>query len=138
MRARQLPSVETQTVAFVEAARVAGRRSASWLKFRGFRVYLRYAKTYESGEMDLGETLIIANVEVPEPFQNRGWFLRYCELCSALVEDAVVIECVHNLDLHASLSRREAFRETKSREFVLLKRRLGEVSRIVIGPSPER
>lgn len=138
MRARQLPSVETQTVAFVEAARAAGRRSASWLKFRGFRVYLRYAKTYESGEMELGETLIIANVEVPERFQNRSWFLRYCELCLALVEDAVVIERVLNSDLYASLSRREAFLETKSLEFVLLKGRVGEVSRNVIGPPPAR
>lgn len=137
MRTRQLPSVETQTVAFVEAARAAGQRSASWLKFSGFRVYLRYAQTYESGEMALGETLIIANIIVPELFQKRGWFLHYCELCSGVIDDAVVIECVENPHLYASLSRRESFIETKNAEFVLLKRRPGEGSRIVISPPGE-
>ena len=138
MSAGRLPSVETQTVAFVEAARAARRRSASWLKFRGFRVYLRYEQAYESGDMALGETLVIANVHSPEGFRDRGWFLHYCELCAALVDGAVVIECVYNPRLYASLSRREAFRETRFREFVLLKRRPGEGSRIVIGPVPER
>lgn len=42
--------------------------------------------------MELGETLAIANVEIPERFCNRGWFLRYCELCFALVEDAVIVD----------------------------------------------
>lgn len=132
----RLPSVETQTVAFVEAARAAGRRCNSWLKFRGFRVYLRYERTYESGDVALGETLVIANVEIPERFRNRGWFLRYCELCLALVEDAVIVECVYNPHLYASLSRREAFLETKFREFVLLKRPPDDGSRVAIRSSP--
>ena len=137
MRTRQLPSVETQTVAFIEAARAAGRRCNSSLKFRGFRVYLHYEQTYESGDMVLGETLVIANVRSPECFRNRGWFLHYCELCAGLVDGAVVIECVYNARLYASLSRRPAFRETMFREFVLLKRRPGEGSRIAISPPPE-
>lgn len=137
MSAGRLPSVETQTVAFIEAARAAGRRCNSWLKFRGFRVYLRYEPVYTSGAMELGETLVIANVRSPECFRNRGWFLHYCELCAGLVDGAVVIECVYNARLYASLSRREAFRETMFREFVLLKRRPGEGSRIVISPPPE-
>lgn len=137
MSAGRLPSVETQTVAFVEAARAAGRRCNSWLKFRGFRVYLRYERTYESGDVTLGETLVIANVEIPERFRNRGWFLRYCELCVALVEDAVIVECVYNPHLYASLSRREAFLETKFREFVLLKQRPNERSRIAVSPPTE-
>ncbi|MHB1657291.1 MAG: hypothetical protein ACYCSZ_13095 [Burkholderiales bacterium] len=129
MRERQLPSVETQTVAFVETSRKAGRRSTKQLSFRGFSVYLRYAQAYTSGEMVLGETLVIANVQVPVRFRNRGWFLHYCELCLALIEDAVVIECVNNPYLYASLSRREAFKETKISEFVLLKRHTMEGSR---------
>jgi hypothetical protein len=87
--------------------------------------------------MVLGETLVIANVRSPEHFRNRGWFLHYCELCAGLVDGAVVIECVYNARLYASLSRRPAFRETMFREFVLLKRRPGEGSRIVISPPPE-
>lgn len=134
----RLPSVETQTVAFVEAARAARRRSAGWLKFSGFRVYLRYEPVYKSGDMELGETLVIANVRSPAYFRDRGWFLHYCELCAGLIDCAVVIECVYNPRLYASLSRRKSFRETMFREFVLLKRRPGEASRIVIGPVPER
>ncbi|BBO99431.1 hypothetical protein [Sulfuriferula nivalis] len=134
----KLPSVETQTVAFIEAVRAGSRFRNSWIKFRGFEVYLRYAQTYKSGEMELGETLVIANIMVPGRYQNRGWFMHYCELCSGLVDDAVVIECVENPHLYASLLRKEAFIETKEAEFVLPKRHQRTGSGIIIKPRPIR
>ena len=128
MRPRRLPTVETQTVAFVEAARASGRpRVSEWLAWRRNRVYLRYVRHYETftGEA-LGEVLVIANVEVPVPFRRRGWFWRYCQLCLALVDNGLVIESVLNPHLYAALARHPAFWASAKQDFVILKRHPGD------------
>ncbi len=121
---RLLPSVEAQTVEFVEDARAADRPySTELLHWSGFRVYLRYHRNYTVDDKVFGEVLTIAKVVVPEPLQRRGWFWRYCQLCLALVDDAVVVENVFNPHLYAALERRKGFQLLSSKVFVMHKQR---------------
>ena len=128
MRPRWLLPVETQTVAFVEAARASDRPMQSqWLVWQGYRVYLRYARAYATLDDEaLGEVLVIANIEVPGRFRRRGWFWRYCQLCLALVDNGLVIENVHNPYLYAALARHPQFRLSGKYDFVILKRHPGD------------
>jgi hypothetical protein len=73
-----------------------------------------------------GEVLVIANVEVPDDLQRRGWFWTYVQMCVALIGDAIVIEEVVNPDLYAALVRSEVFVEIRERTFVINKRGAGD------------
>lgn len=121
-RGPTLPSVETQTVAFVDAARQGGYIHNRWLEFAGFAVYLRYAQSLAlTDTLVLGECIALAAVEVPVRYRHRGWFWRYCQLCAALVEDGVVVESVVNRAFLASLRQRPQFMEFAPKSFVLRK-----------------
>ena len=118
-----LPSVEAQTIAYFEEARAAARPPMPrWLGFGGFKVYLRYwrNRTLVDGTV-LGELLVIASVTIPERYQRRGWFWRYCQLCAALAADDVILECVVNLELLEAVRQRPAFREVGVDNFLLQK-----------------
>jgi hypothetical protein len=122
-RVRRLPSVEAQTLAYFEEARASERLPMPrWLAFGGFKVYLRYwrNRTLPDGTVP-GELLVIASVTIPDRYQQRGWFWRYCQLCAALAADGVLLECVHNLELLAAVRRHPAFREIGVRDFLLQK-----------------
>lgn len=123
----RLPSVETQTVAFYETCRKLGLRDSLWLKWRGFQVYLRYYREFTllNGEK-VGEVLVIANIQIPRGFRRRGWFWRYCQLCSALALDGVFIESVNNRALADALRRRPEFREYGDGHFLLRRHRWDE------------
>lgn len=125
---KRLPTLETQTVAFVEAARAlqSPLPSAQDLRVSGFAAYLRYWRNYEVGSEVLGEVLVLANIEIPSRCKRRGWFWRYCQLCCALVEDGVIIESVLNERLLEALLRRPAFEAFGSRNFLLRKRGWGD------------
>ncbi len=117
-----LPSVEAQTLAFVDAARQGGGITNRWLEFAGFAVYLRYAPSLVlTDALTVGECITLATIEVPTRYRHRGWFWRYCQLCVALVEDGVVLESVVNRALLASLRQRPAFVEFTPKHFVLRK-----------------
>lgn len=114
-----LPSVETQTLAFVAEARATDERVvARWLCWGGFRVYLRVWRGYEAAGEVFGEVLMIANVEVPERFRGRGWFWRYSELCAMLGFDALVVESVVNKRLRGSLRARDDYIEFEEHNFL--------------------
>jgi len=132
----RLPSVETQTVAFVEAARAQEERAAisRWLHWRGFNVYLRYWRNYEVGGEVLGEVIVVASVEIPRRFRRRGWLWRYCQLCYALVEDGLIVESVLNTELRHALSRRAEFVEFLPKTYLLRKRGPGDWPRLVREP----
>lgn len=119
-----LPSLEAQTVAFVERARSSGRRHTdARLQWGGFNAYLRYWRDCNYyGEGVSGEVLVIAKVGIPLRLQRRGWFWRYCQLCSALVGDALVLEQVVNDELWAALRGHPEFEEVVPRTFVLRKK----------------
>lgn len=117
----RLPSIESQTIAFVEEARSMPRIKPRWLRWDGFWVYLRHRKDYACGDLLLREAIVIANVEVPRRYQRRGWFWRYCQLCLALTGDAVVIEEVQNPYLYSALKRRPEFVEVSPTLFVIRK-----------------
>lgn len=122
-----LPSVETQTVAFVEDARARGWPIVSeWVGWNGFKVYLRYVREYTIKEEPIGEVLVIANIEIPARWQRRGWFWRYCQLCLALVENGIAIESAYNPWLRDALARRNPFVEWWPNQFVLVKKRPGD------------
>jgi len=123
---RRLPSVESQTVAFFDWMRQSPEHFSGWLRFNGFKVYLRYQRDFRvSEDLVLGEVLVIANVELPARFRNRGWFWRYCQLCAALSPDGVVLEAVVNPCLRERLRQHPAFWEYRTTSFVLRKRQQG-------------
>lgn len=126
-RVALLPSVETQTMAFVDAARQGSDITNRWLEFAGFAVYLRYAQSLVlTDALTVGECITLATIKVPTRYRHRGWFWRYCQLCAALVEDSVVLESVVNRALLASLRQRPAFVEFAPKHFVLRKSAPGD------------
>lgn len=120
---RALPSVETQLVAFVDAARQGGEYVARPLRFGAFCLYTRYTPNYvlEDGTV-FGETLTLAALDLGKAYQGRGWFWRLCQLSACLVADAVVVESVVNPRLLQSLRARPQFQEFRYSTFVLKKR----------------
>jgi hypothetical protein len=123
----RLPSVETQTIAFIEKSRaLPGSCHAKRLQWNGFSVYLRFWKSYPVGSMELKEAVVIARVDIPQAYERRGWFWRYCQLCLALTDDALVLEEVLNPYLYAAIKRRPGFVEVAPRTFVIRKRKPGD------------
>lgn len=121
-RRGRLPSIEAQTVAFLEAARLCGHNVSYWVRWRGFEAYLRYQPRFDlpDGEV-VGEILVVANIAVPKAYRQRGWFWRYCQLCAALTHNGVAVETVNNTKLAAALRRRPEFWEFEERQFLLRK-----------------
>jgi hypothetical protein len=125
--APKLPSVETQTIEFIEESRAQPRPCQSRrLRWDGFSVYLRFWRGYPVGFLELKEAVVIANVEIPEAYEGRGWFWRYCQLCLALTSDALVLEEVHHDGLYAALKKRPEFVEVVPKTFVIRKRKPGD------------
>lgn len=123
----RLPSIETQTVEFMEESRARpGRSHTRWLRWQGFRIYLRYWRDYPLVDMSLREALVIANVEIPSAYEWRSWFWRYCQLCLALTDDALVVEEVQNPYLYAAIKQRPEFVEVAPALFVIRKERPGD------------
>lgn len=119
---KPLPSIEAQTVEFIERSRASKRARPARVEWAGFSVYLRYQKqTFFNGHTLHAEVLVIANVNIPPRFQRRGWFWRYCQLCAALADDGIIIECVINDDLLAALRSRTNFVEFQDKTFLFKK-----------------
>lgn len=116
----RLPSVEAQTVAFVEYARQEREPMNAKTRWAGFSAYLRYARERRlTDSLVVGECLTIASVYIPDHLQHRGWFWRYCQMCQCLVNDALVLESVINVSLLKALGRRPEFLEFKPDSFLL-------------------
>lgn len=121
-RQRRLPSIESQTVAFLEWARQKPNPVATTLEWDRITIYLRYLRQgYLPRPWETSEILVIASVELPKSYQQRGWFWRYCQLCAALTKNGVAIESVQNLHLLAALRRHPAFIEYQTANFYLRK-----------------
>jgi len=125
--APRLPSIETQTVEFIEQARNRpGNSQTRRLRWQGFRAYLRFWRDYPLGHLILREAVVIASVGVPPAYAGRGWFWRYCQLCLALSSDALVLEEVLHPGLYAALKRRPEFVEVVPKTFVIRKQGQGD------------
>lgn len=123
----RLPSIETQTVEFIEESRaLPGRSHTRWLRWQGFTLYLRHWRDYRLVDVSLREAVVIASVGIPEAYEGRGWFWRYCQLCLALSEYALVVEEVLNPSLYAAIKRRPEFVEVAPATFVIRKERPGD------------
>jgi hypothetical protein len=103
----KLPSIELQTLAFVEAAMLRQRTVFASLEWNGFRVRLGYSPRIKfANECVLADVLLILSAEVPVRYQRRGWFTRYCQLCAMLsggallVHNAKLPELIHSLERH--------------------------------------
>lgn len=135
----RLPSVETQTIEFVEESRaLPGPCQTRRLRWQGFSLYLRYWRDYPLVDISLREAVVIASVGIPEAYEGRGWFWRYCQLCLALTDDALVLEEVLNADLYAAIKRRPEFVEVAPRTFVLRKKQPGDWPLKLTSPPPRR
>ena len=135
----RLPSVETQTVEFVEESRaLPGRSQTRRLRWNGFSLYLRYWRDYPLVDLSLREAVVIASVGIPEAYEGRGWFWRYCQLCLALSEDALVVEEVLNPHLYAAIKRRPEFVEVAPATFVIRKGKPGDWPLKVVGTADKR
>lgn len=135
----RLPSIESQTVEFVEESRtMPGRSYTRWLRWNGLWVYVRHRKDYPCGDLLLREAIVIANVQVPPAYEGRGWFWRYCQLCLALTSDALVVEEVQNPHLYAAIKRKPGFVEVSEGTFVIRKKKPGDWPLKLTGPVDRR
>ena len=117
---RRLPSVESQTLDFMEFARQKGEAMSAWAQWAGFAVFLRYAPSRQlTDALAVGECLAISTIRIPERLQHRGWFWRYCQLCLCIVDDALILEGVVNPALREALRRRPECLEFHAQSFVL-------------------
>lgn len=89
------PSIELQALAFIEQARSSGSEEQSIdTEWNGFAVELVYAPDFEIDGRQIGRTLAIMDVSIPPNYQCRKWLLRYCQFCTLLAGDAVVVFAV--------------------------------------------
>jgi hypothetical protein len=119
-RPPKIPSVEAQTVAFLDACKHGHSIEHSTMQYAGFSIYLRYALQMQlSPERTVRNLLIIGNVDIPEKLRDRGWFWRYVQLCAALNDGHLLVQSVVNKRLLASLRNHPAFEEVLDRSFLL-------------------
>lgn len=135
----RLPSIEAQTIAFVEESRALPRPAKPrWLRWDGFWLYVRHRRDYRIGGLLLSEAIVVANVEVPLRYQRRGWFWRYSQLCLALTSDALVVEEVQNPHLYAAIKRKPGFVEVSEGTFVIRKKKPGDWPLKLAGTADKR
>lgn len=88
----KVPSVELQTLEFVEIARSVGGSHAALIRHHGIRVLLEYEPVFPVHKLGtLNGVLAILDVYVPPRYQRRGWLTAYLKLCHLLVDEAVLI-----------------------------------------------
>lgn len=103
-RIQRLPSIELQTLAFFETCKELGEFQFFELRSDGYVVRLAYSPLLKmAGKKRLRHALAIFDVEVPAASRRRGWFLRYCQLCSFLVGDALFLYNVDRPELEKRL-----------------------------------
>lgn len=91
-----VPSVELQTVEFVQMASEASGSHAARLRCHGFRVSLEHETELSvPGVGNLEGVLVITDVYVPVRYRRRGWFTAYLKLCWLLVDQALFVDDVH-------------------------------------------
>lgn len=113
MSCQPLPSLELQTMAFVESAMLRKRTQFASLEWNGFRVRLCYSPSVTvASDCTLADVLLILSAEVPLRYRQRGWLTRYCQLCAMLTGDALL---VHNVQL---VQLPELIRSLERRGFV--------------------
>lgn len=91
-----LPSVELQTVEFLEVASEAARGRTAQLRYHGFRVSLEYQPELSiPGVGTFKDILVVSDVYVPPRYRRRGWFMTYLKLCWLLVDEALFVDGVY-------------------------------------------
>ncbi|UGS90975.1 hypothetical protein KOL96_24070 [Ralstonia wenshanensis] len=121
-RKPQIPSVELQTVQFVQSARAQGVGRETRLSARGFHVAIEYAPHLPVP--DVGEfngVVAINDVYVPVRYRRRGWFSGYVVLCALLADQALIVADAYGPLREALL--RQGFVEVFSDVLILTKTR---------------
>lgn len=79
---KRIPSLELQTVAFLDRVLVGNEPQSIRLSWNGFRVSLFYEPAFVVSEnAPGGPALVISNVYVPLRFRRRGWLTQYWQMC---------------------------------------------------------
>lgn len=100
-----VPSIELQTVEFVEFARSQGVSRRGELQRGGFRVTLEYQPECSFPRIGtLKDFMLIADVYVPMRYRSRGWLTSYLKMCLMLVSDGLLV-CNVNGPVHDALLR---------------------------------
>lgn len=91
-RGPRIPSVELQTLTFVEMARSKGGSHDTLLRCHGFRVSLEYEQELTVRPFGpLKGVLGVFDVYVPSRYRRCGWLTAYLKLCQMLADEAVVV-----------------------------------------------
>ena len=86
------PSVEMQTIEFIEQMRTKDESGVALLQRYGFRVEVEFHTQLPcaNGGM-LSNVICIVDAYVPPRYRQRGWFTHYLKMCSLLTGDALII-----------------------------------------------
>lgn len=108
---KRIPSLELQTMAFMDAARSSATPQQIRLSRNGFRVCLDFEPELSvPGVGDVQGALAISDVYVPARCRHRGWFTHYWQFCRLLAGGTVFIDDLVHLPLRENLLR-HGFRE---------------------------
>lgn len=103
---RQIPSLELQTIAFLDKVLGGNTPSSIRLDWNGFQTLLSYEPEYFlTSSMPRRPVLVISDVQVPVRFRGRGWLTRYWEMCWFCSGLGIIIEPVRYEPLGNSLLR---------------------------------
>lgn len=86
------PSIELQALAFVEQAKIRRRdEQFTDTEWNDFAVELAYIPDLEIDGRRIGTVLAITDISILPRYQTSKWLLRYCEFCTLLADDALMV-----------------------------------------------
>jgi hypothetical protein len=103
---KEIPSLELQTLAFVEQARAHAEVQSVHLEWNGISVCLAFWPSTEiDSSMSARNVIAIVEAVVPPELRRRGWFSRYCQFCAMLADEVLLVHTHGMPQLICSLGR---------------------------------
>jgi hypothetical protein len=103
----RIPSIEMQTIAFVDEMRQRRRGGSRHLLWGGFHVYVQFVRTYRNYQVGNYENVfVLHDIDVPERYQRRGWMTYYCRLCWILSDGVFVVANFEDEQVLLGIQRR--------------------------------
>lgn len=101
-----IPSLELQTLMFVQSARALNLDQTVELEWNGFKVTVGYSGPRAMRGQVLKEAITLHSVFVPVKHRRKRWFTFYIEFLKILTEDAVIVTNVQGGFVMLGLARR--------------------------------
>jgi hypothetical protein len=101
-----IPSLELQTLMFVQSARALKLDQTVELEWNGFKVTVGYSGPRAMRGQVLKEAITLHSVFVPVKHRRKRWFTFYIEFLKILTEDAVIVTNVQGGFVMLGLARR--------------------------------